>query len=732
MATGDPIACTVMANGWEVEVDFEGLSGRVGTDVVADYVAGFASTDVPTTDAANFYFTVTSEGYDATGTLGTIARTVYVTRAQRKPDPDDADLQASVVDTTNMRVRFVLSDPIYNDDTATCTIKAALNANTNAGTPSVTNSSTFDYPPVTTVKWCTPAGQQLSGTFRPALFAKHPHGMNGRSVAAVRFTLTRGLETLTEIVTAPEVMGSSRDPDYPLKIEVYRPTFDISTIGSGSATLRAQVYPWVGDADSVFDSNAATFPAAKASQPHEVGGTRYYAYVSSDGDDGAGVASATAATAKASPYATIWGARNGLNSAAGTLNNCEIRLEGGSSFAWGRTSFAGVVTAPNAFLTVTTDPDDTEQAVLNAIAATGGELRCARVRLINVRIAPTFGVNTSSNFFASVGADDLYQFEGCTARHSGVGTTMKASAVEFFRAFDSRFEDFISSFSTDQVLGEFINYEVSFNINSAEAVGCDFDLASNFGGSAVFPTSASAQFILAHCRAQNDGSAFISLGHATTNSYIGHCIFKRTSDGTQPGIQANNIDIAGLQIEHLTMAGCRVNPQNESLPNNSQTGIYVNGLASPYTAPKHDTFGSDGTLIGGWWMFFGVALRNSFNGDSETFPFAYPGTNIVSRVSATSAEREAGLYVDNNSVFGDDDAATFGDYTPASGSDLIGLIPAGQASSSFDLFGTTIPNDGTGSAGAVQAEADEPDTTGSTVGMALPPFLFRWLLGPDD
>ena len=45
---------------------------------------------------------------------------------------------------------------------------------------------------------------------------------------------------------------------------------------------------------------------------------------------------------------------------------------------------------------------------------------------------------------------------------------------------------------------------------------------------------------------------------------------------------------------------------------------------------------------------------------------------------------------------------TPGDYSPPGGSPLLNRIPAGMAWGPFDMYGTTIPNDGTGAAGAYQ------------------------------
>ncbi|MFI4881812.1 MAG: hypothetical protein ACIAQU_04425, partial [Phycisphaerales bacterium JB064] len=519
MATGDPTGVEVLADGWRVRVRFEGLAALVGTAAVADFVAGFDSDEVPTTDAANFYLTVTSEGYDATGTLGTIERIVYVTRAMRQEYPNQASLEASS-DSGDMLVDFALSAYVHDDDTATSTIKSGLHASTNAGTPTVTNNSTVDYPPVTRFKFATEPGQRLSGTFEPAVSVGHAYAQQGRAVAAVEFTLTdSSANSVSQVVTASEADQSVRDPDLPLRVEVFRASLDTSSLDDDeAATLRVRVFPWVGDADTILDTNGGTFPDERANQPHHIGGTVYYAYAQVGA--GGGTVSTTAATAQADPYPSIWDARNALNSAAGSLNNCVIRCIGGSH-AWGRDSFAGVAAANSAFVIIETDPDEASNATITTTEATSNEIRCARVWLRDINITPAGSV---SNFFASVGSSDLYQLSRCVVTHSGSGTVFKASAVEYFRAYDCLLVNMIASFTTDAYMTEWQNCEHSVNINAANIHGGWFDEASNFGGSSVFSTSSAATFCLTNIRMQNDAAAIISLGHAITNSYIGHSV----------------------------------------------------------------------------------------------------------------------------------------------------------------------------------------------------------------
>lgn len=76
-ATGDVTSVTVRPDGWSVDVAIEGFTSGATYDFDLD------TNNVPTSTTP--YLTVVSEGYDDTGTLGTITRTVYLTEIVRTP-----------------------------------------------------------------------------------------------------------------------------------------------------------------------------------------------------------------------------------------------------------------------------------------------------------------------------------------------------------------------------------------------------------------------------------------------------------------------------------------------------------------------------------------------------------------------------------------------------------------------------------------------------------------------
>ncbi|MDF1700808.1 MAG: hypothetical protein P1V36_06585, partial [Planctomycetota bacterium] len=140
---------TVNADGWSADVVLDGQAGEQGNIAYDFGTPGSTST-------SDFYILVTSQGYNATGSLGTTTRYVYATKAVRKPTPNQADLDETD-SGGNMTVRVSLSDCVYDDDDAsgsgadpqvvinTGTFTNGADTNT-AFSDSATNSSTLDYP----------------------------------------------------------------------------------------------------------------------------------------------------------------------------------------------------------------------------------------------------------------------------------------------------------------------------------------------------------------------------------------------------------------------------------------------------------------------------------------------------------------------------------------------------------------------------------------------------------
>lgn len=256
MATGDILSVTARADGWSADVKIEGFTTG------ATYNFGTPGA----TGTSKFYINVTSEGYDATGSLGTIARVVYGTKAVRKPYPDHATIDETV-DGSDIIVRVALSESIYNDDTISGVVVAAAWATntgggaqtSNAYSGSGTSSSTLDYP-VAFGQWDIVAGvctkERVKADFIVAVNAFHGHG-----IACVKITATGGTSSHSETATVTTQTATQRSATG-LYMSAYQTTIPISGFTQGETiTLRHQIYPLVGDADSIQDTTGRTTAA---------------------------------------------------------------------------------------------------------------------------------------------------------------------------------------------------------------------------------------------------------------------------------------------------------------------------------------------------------------------------------------------------------------------------------------------------------------------------------------
>ncbi len=266
MATGDIIAVRIAPEGWFAEIEIEGFATG------AAYDFGWAEGNVPT--AKTPYFTVVSEGFDTAGNATTVTRTIHATIQQRKPYPDDALNDESIV-AGKLVFQAVLSEFIYDDDKAggpgtsgtDPVFTAPAGWVTSGATPSnavadfpVTNNSALDYP-VPIANWTRPDYERLSTrALRLGAIGFHASGRNQRPLACVKFTATNGSQTANATVAAPAIDAALDDANPVIE---YIGNLDLTGFADNSVlTANFQAYPIIGDADSVYDSAAGSPTAA--------------------------------------------------------------------------------------------------------------------------------------------------------------------------------------------------------------------------------------------------------------------------------------------------------------------------------------------------------------------------------------------------------------------------------------------------------------------------------------
>ena len=347
--TGDPIAFALLANGWQSETTFKSLLTGQVYSLTPD---GTAKVQV----------VVNSPGYDASGNPTVIQRIVVLTRSQLQAYPNHA-LPTEAANGGDAKITMPVSEYIYAGDTIVEVnfLAGAYGASTTKTlTTNITSASAVAYPKVI-AHWADAPKQVFSGDLALEVVAFQSFGQNKTPVACVKIT---GTPTTGSPVTKTATYAKSAK--YGDNLPVFGATFNAATDfpanGNANVTFTFEAMPWIGDAAAVRDTSAGTFPSLTtlAPQVHRAGTiTERYAYVSTSGNDGTGVVSTTAATAKASPFATDTAAMTAMFAAAGgNVSNCHIRYMAGTH-TWNSTVPTGATkTAPDAWFILEGDPDD--------------------------------------------------------------------------------------------------------------------------------------------------------------------------------------------------------------------------------------------------------------------------------------------------------------------------------------------------------------------------------------
>lgn len=283
----------IQARGWVMDVYVYGV------DTNGTFAFGLG-TNNSITGTQKVTLTVTSQGFDDTGTATTIQRTIYGTKQLRLPYPNHAtnDVWTNTVIAGSV-VRIILSDYVYAGDsnltvnfgTGWYSWLGADSVATNGMT--VTNSSTETYPLVIANN-SRPAYELASGsTHRVGVLAFQAYGQEGRPVRVVKFVATDGTTSLTNYCTAPRI-----DRDYGDAVPFAEYYYDVplaSLNSSNTITVNWQAYPWVGtNVCSTYDGKYS-FPHWNYSPTTFVNnnaGTypQVWANVATTGDDATGVA----------------------------------------------------------------------------------------------------------------------------------------------------------------------------------------------------------------------------------------------------------------------------------------------------------------------------------------------------------------------------------------------------------------------------------------------------------
>lgn len=389
MATGAFSSCTISSNGCQATVVFDAPTPN-------SWAGAY------TYDVSKCTFAVVSEGYSS-GVLGTVNRSVGVASVASE----------SVNGSSQLEVIVNLDDQVYDDDAnggagtsgtdPTITLTDGFvtdgSSDTSGATTasSCTNSSTLDYPNVIG-RWSMVPFQKFdTATVNADAIAFHRHGID-----MVSFVLTdsaaatdSGSTSTLERIANPYDYGAG---DWYLS---YRCTFDTTSLDDGAGHLTCSIYPLVGDADSVRTmATDTTMDSAAARLPVYLnhGGSlpTYYAYVDTgSGNDTTGVASTTAATAAATPCATVFGALKKIAAAYGTYaDGGVIRLANAGNYDYGTYSFPTQDTL-DTWVTIEPAPGLTASDVAFTSRGNTSGLRTKLVRVRNATVVQTSALGST-------------------------------------------------------------------------------------------------------------------------------------------------------------------------------------------------------------------------------------------------------------------------------------------------------------------------------------------------
>lgn len=730
MAAGDIISAAISGtsphDGWVLELTIEAWGAKDVASINCGWTepANSKGND-PAVDTPTCVLNVTSEGYDATGSVTAVVRTVYGTKRVRQAHPNQA-LFDTTIDGSDLIVRIALSDFVFASDTAiTAACSAGLVVATDAEESNavesiaVVNNSMKAYPKVKAAwvdRASTLPGTRLGNTYEGAVFAAHAYG-----IAAVKFTVADQTTSVEEIVTTQVSLECERTAAGTVpSITGYQADLDITSLEDGDAgTASFIVYPRIGDASSLYDSgDYGSGNAHLRSRPHRIRSSasfpNVYVYVdTANGDNGTCVASTDPATARANPAAHTWNAitkaRDFINTNYARANSADgivVRLMDNAgadqNFEWGRTGFATTMTAPACGLVFEPDPLNTGEVAFTTDNGTSNNYLINGLTLIReLNIAPVSG--DQSNYIGRATATDWYVLDRCviTSASTSTGAPLFQSDVSNVTRYCCRNESWYSAGAWGGVFIESVDYHGKVGANGGFAIGWKLDSHPTLGNwtevaanAAIANSVAVSNLVFAFFELSTLVEPAFNMASDQTNCYYGHAIVRRYSNavagasGTQPLGDMITTPMSDVLMEHLTVVGGRFNLQNQASPNRIQERVYMRSCFNHYFAVKADTFAADGTLTGGWPVLYGVAQSGNYNGEADTFLQEFVGLKGWSRVSSVG-DRDQGLE--------DPDF----DATPATGSQLLGL--ALESFWAFDIDGTAF--DLTPDSGAIQSSA---------------------------
>lgn len=611
-------------------------------------------------------FTVSRAGFDATGTAATITENLICTQRIRQVFPNEGSLTTDQVS---------LSDYIYSTDTI-------------AG---VTNNST-ETSPKPVANWARADRTVCGDTLHLEVVGFHRNG-----VAAVEFRATDGTTTVTQVVSEMTILPAVGDR---FAVIGYKCDLDVSTLDDpATLTVNAKVFPRVGGSGSVLDSadqsNLWEFSPRSYRRDTTRFAAPYYVYVASGGNDTTGVVSTVAATASATPCATITGAIRRLDTVNGNIDYGRIRVKAGTHVfgALGSTT----VKQSHSELVIERDPVTAfgDVTVTFGVAVAQPNIESLTIGETYLRIANLAMVRNGSNPIRanSIFIDNLrITWENCTLDLQSFVTNPYSSTA---------ITDCIEGLSVTASAGHGF-----WNINSANpkhrllrgafGVGAAIDAWCVMGSQISdpttlalgFPTSGATGAIIAFNEFRNAGVSPVFLTLAASSDVSQFAMvqnlgeYYRSSAGTAIAISADSAtgDTTHVILWHNTVTGFFSSGRNNTFYDDgasARTNKLMSCVGNIWTQinTKGDVFAASGARIGNRAYQYGVGCQGEFSqfidaenaGIGGSFAQAYPG--LRASIGTSNSVRNDPLFVDyEGTTSGPTAGAGGGDYALQSGS----------------------------------------------------------------